>query len=487
MKKKIVAIGFSAFMIILIFACTKSPRKLNTDEVQGFLQKISDSPFGLKIQADSVNTTSELVKKGHYRVILKKPNFSINTEVYKHLDIPFPEFELPIRMEELVFLYDPTKGYCEILSAVGINLSLDMKKFVQNLELEEEKKKEIEQIPEINLSFDIGNITFENYILSPLLDTKSQSFIELTTQLLATNQPKGISVDDVKFEFNVVSKKGKYMVTGSLINVKSLTALAPEVLTAFIKHEESGSIFSQLLEDGKSPLELKSSLENMQISLRMPKGDIDAGLENMDVSYYLKPTSGKDAFKFGYDLSIGALNVSGLEKKEIETFTDLTKMNLNFSIEGLHPEIFQAYIDIIKTAQSLSTSKDPALEQQMGMKGRALVGNLMQSKPVIFVSLSPLEHKLGKIEAEGKFQFIRMGPPVGKATVKIFKVEEIGQKLKAEQLFPPEEIDAVLAKVKEIFEIDQNGDGILTFEIKEEDKANFYLNGKQHSFGGTNK
>jgi len=123
----------------------------------------------------------------------------------------------------------------------------------------------------------------------------------------------------------------------------------------------------------------------------------------------------------------------------------------------------------------------------MGMKGRSLVGNLMQSKPVIFVSLSPLEHKLGKIEAEGKFQFIRMGPPVGKATVKIFKVEEIGQKLKAEQLFPPEEIDAVLAKVKEIFEIDQNGDGILTFEIKEEDKANFYLNGKQHSFGGTNK
>jgi hypothetical protein len=45
----------------------------------------------------------------------------------------------------------------------------------------------------------------------------------------------------------------------------------------------------------------------------------------------------------------------------------------------------------------------------------------------------------------------------------------------------------VLAKIKEIFEIDQKGDGILTFEIKEEDKANFYLNGKPHSFGGTKK
>jgi hypothetical protein len=218
------------------------------------------------------------------------------------------------------------------------------------------------------------------------------------------------------------------------------------------------------------------------MSLKMPKGDVDAQLENMDLSYYLKPTSGKEAFRFGYDLRIGAFNVSGLEKKETETFADFIKMNFNISVEGLAPEIFQAYIDIIKTAQSVRDSKDPTLPQQMGMKGLALMGKLMESKPVLSISLSPLEHKLGKIEAEGKFQFVRIGPPVGKATAKIFKVDEIGQKLKAEKLFPPEEIDAVLAKVKEIFEIDQNGDGILTFEIKEEDPAHFYLNGKPHSF-----
>ena len=106
---------------------------------------------------------------------------------------------------------------------------------------------------------------------------------------------------------------------------------------------------------------------------------------------------------------------------------------------------------------------------------------------MISLSLSPLEHKLGRIEAEGKFKFIRMGPPVGKATVKIFNVEEIEQKLIAEQLFPAEAIDAAMAKIQEVFEIDQNGDGILIFEIKEEDQANFYLNGKPQSFGGAKK
>ena len=486
MKKKIVLIGLVTFIIFLLSACSKSPRELSTDEVQGFLQKISDSPFGLEIKAVSANITSEPAKKGRYRVFLKNPDFSFSTEVYKHLNLPFPVFKLPVEIEELVFIYGPTEKYCEILSATGVNLSLNMKEFVQKLELEE-KKKDIEEIPEMNLFFDIGNITFKNYNLSSMLDTTNQDFIEVLAKMLATNQPTGILTDDVKFEFNVVHKEDKYIITGSIKNAESLMTLAPEVLIAFIKQEESSALFSQLLEDGKSPLEIKSGLENMEISLRTPKGDIDADLENMDFAYYLKPTSEKDAFKFGYDLNIGTLNVTCLEKKEVETFAGLTKMNFNFSIEGLSPEFFQAYIDIIKMSQTLRTSKDPALEQQMATKGLALVGNLIQSKPVISLSLSPLEHKLGRIEAEGKFQFIRMGPPIGKATVKIFNVEEIGQKLKAEQLFPAEAIDAAMAKIKEVFEVDQNGDGILIFEIKEEDQANFYLNGKPQSFGGVKK
>ncbi len=336
----------------------------------------------------------------------------------------------------------------------------------------------------MSLSFNYGNIAFENYDLSPMLDTKNQSFIELLPQLLAANQPISVSVDDINFEFNMVLAEGKYMMTSSLKNAKSLMMLAPEALTAFIKQEESGSVFSQLLEDGSSPLEIKYDLENLEILLRMPKGHIDVGLENLDFAEYIKPTSEKNAFRFGFDLNIGGLNITGLEKKEVEIFAGLIKMNLNFSIDGLSPEFFQAYMDIIKTAQSLRSSKDPALQQQMSMKGLALVGILMQSKPSISLSISPLEHRLGKIEADGKFQFTRMGPPVGKAKAKIFDVEGIGQKLKEEQLFSPEEIGLVLAKIKEIFEIDQNGDGILTFEIKEEDMANFYLNGKPHRFGG---
>jgi len=486
MKRKIVLIGLAFFIFFSLSACSKYPRELSTDEVQGFLQKISDSPFGLDIKVDNANITSELAKKGRYRVFLKNPDFSFSTEVYKHLNIPFPVFKLPVEMEEMVFIYGPSEEYCEILSATGVNFSLNMKEFVQKMELEEEKK-DIEKIPEMDLSFNIGNISFKNYNLSPMLDTTNQDFIEVLAKLLATNQPTGILVDDAKFEFNMVQKDGKYIMTCSIKNAETLTTLAPEVLIAFIKQEESGALFSQLLEDGKSPLEIKSVLENMEISLKTTKGDIDADLENMDVAYYIKPTSGKDAFKFGYDLNIGALNVTYPEKKEVETFAGLNKMNLNFSIEGLSPEFFQAYIDIIKMSQTLSTSKDPALKQQMAMKGQALVGNLMQSKPVISLSLSPLEHKLGRIEAEGKFQFIRMGPPVGKATVTIFNVEEIGQKLKADQLFPPEVIDAAMAKIQEVFEIDQNGNGILTFEIKEEDQANFYLNGKPQSFGGVKK
>ena len=208
------------------------------------------------------------------------------------------------------------------------------------------------------------------------------------------------------------------------------------------------------------------------------------GLASMDISYFVKPIEDNKAFRFGFNWDLGDLEVKGLKKKEMEALTSLIKMNLSFSLEGLSPEFIQGYFDLIRLTQSFNISKDRVLQQQIGMKGIALLGNFMQSKPVVYLSISPFENKMGKIEAEGKFQFIRMGPPVGKAIVKISNIDDIEKMLKAEKAIPDEKIEEIAQKLKGAFEIDKSGEGILTFEIKEEDTANFYLNGRPVSFRG---
>jgi len=58
----------------------------------------------------------------------------------------------------------------------------------------------------------------------------------------------------------------------------------------------------------------------------------------------------------------------------------------------------------------------------------------------------------------------------------------MAKKLKAEEIFPAKEIDGFLQKLKEFFVLDENGEGTLTFELKEGDPSHFYLNGKQKKF-----
>jgi hypothetical protein len=183
---------------------------------------------------------------------------------------------------------------------------------------------------------------------------------------------------------------------------------------------------------------------------------------------------------FSYDL--GALEVTGAQQKSWQTWMDMNRLNLHISLDRISPDFVAAYFGLIRSAQALRGSQDPAKQQEIAMQGLALVGKFVKTKPIISFSLSPLDHVLGTLEAEGKFQFLQMGPPVGKAVVRISNIHEMEKKLREEELLSLDEIDQFMVKLRELFMIGEMGDGILTFEIKEGDPANFYLNGRPQSF-----
>jgi len=488
MRAKKIFAGILASGMILSVACTKAPPPLETEGVQAVLQKMSSSPLGLRIQADASQITTEPEKKSLYRVTLKDPALSWSTAFYKNLNLPvdIPEFEIPIKIEEVVFLYGPEKETCELVSGKGLAFSLD-KAFLQKIVPAEAEKEATEKIPEIAFSCKIDTLTFDNYNLSPLLETPQPGFLELIMRLVSSEHAIGSTAEEISFEFRSTEQEKAAWITASIQKTQNRGTLAPEILSSYFTKDEPRSVFSPLLEEGRSPLDLEYAIQNLNITVKAPEAEIKVDMGALKVGYYLRPNNTKDAFSFGLDFHIQDLDASGLRRKEVETLLDLADMKFHISVDGLSPDFLDGYIDLIRTIQASSLSGDRAVQQQMGMQGLALMGAFMKTKPTITLSLSPFEHRLARIEAEGKFQFTRPGPPVGRATVTVYDFAEMEEKLKQEQVFPPEAIDSVLAKLRTILMTDASGNGVLTFEIKEEDPAHFYLNGKPRAFSSQAK
>jgi hypothetical protein len=358
--------------------------------------------------------------------------------------------------------------------------SLDPAKFTPS-QMAGESKVDTEKIPKMYLDYHFGSIVFSNYNISPLLDSKDKSFIEVLTDLMEVNTDLKTSLADMKIGFDMTLEE-KVAMTFAIEEAESRMSFAPEFILSFFNQEKETSPFPKLLEEGKPFMKVESTLKNMAVSFQGPKNNFNSRVDNMGITYTVEPAAEKDSIDFGVDWNLEGLQVTGLEKKAIESLVNLNRLDFHFALEHLSPEFIAAYFDLIKTAQAMGTSPDPAKQQELAMKGPALAGTFMSSKPIISISISPLDHRLVKITAEGKFQFITMGPPVGKATVNISNVEEMATKLKAEDVFPVKDIDGFLQKLKEFFVLDENGEGTLTFELKEGDLSHFYLNGKQKKF-----
>lgn len=475
MKKKIAVPFFIVCLIWLCSYCARSVPDLTTEEALTMLQKISDSPLGLKITVDAVNiqtAPAEGAKKDnpHYLVTVKNPEISMSSEIYQQLEMEIPDFKLPIRAEELVFVYGPADEYCEFRSAKNVDLSLDLADFMG-------QKEEPADIPNVKLAYHFGSMTFKNYNISPLLSSQDKNILEVLTETFASAQNTESQLQDMRIEFDLPEKG--IQADFSLESAEAHTEAVPELLAAFLKKDIMVRSFSQILEEGKPLFNLNVNFKNQRVSIKGLPQEIQAQLGSLGLEYYLKPSSDRASFIFGYNLKIGGFDLTGLKKKEIEALTGLNEMNLEFSLDQISPEFLDTYFEVIRSARSAATSQDPAQQQEMAMQGMTFVSALMKSKPTLTMAIKPLDHKLGRAEAEAKFQFVQaMGPPIGKGVITIFDVKGMADKLKEVGGIPDEAIDGIMSKIKEAFVIAEDGRATLTLEVKADEPGKTYLNGK---------
>lgn len=433
--------------------------------------------MGLKIRAEISDINIEPRKrKSLYEIILTNPEVIFSTAIYKHLNMEVPEFDIPIKMGKMVMIYEPIEKNLQLKSAEKLEYTLLLSEIISAFK--SQQMEEGQEGPGLTAHYYLENISFEGYDISAFLDAKEKSFEEVLTDLMASNNKMKVKAEG--FKVNVTGQKGDVKtIEFSMESMESFFQAEPDLVTAFLQKQDSVDIISELLEKKVPLIDIEIWAKRMDLLVNASKEEIRAGLDKARFFYSLKPSEGGDHFDFRSGWDMENLKAEGLPEKVL-IFTKLNEAVFTFSVENLLPEFVNAYFDSVKTAKSAGPTKDAAVQQEMAVKGLVLVSKLIKSKPIIKISLSPLDHYFGKIQAQGEFQLIRMGPPVGRAEAKLMDMTEMEKNIR--QSFPPERAEVVLKWAKKLFRIDERGQAKMIFEIKEDDPSHFYLNGEKHVF-----
>jgi len=147
-------------------------------------------------------------------------------------------------------------------------------------------------------------------------------------------------------------------------------------------------------------------------------------------------------------------------------------------MEHLTPEFVQSYLDLIEISMSKKYSVEKEKQRMIAAQGMKIGGEFVKSKPIIKISFPKFIHYFGALTANAKFQFSTIGPPQGKAIVRIFKIDKVVKKIRSEKLLSSKVIQGILKFFKDTFVKDKEHNGVLRFEIRKEEPGVFYLNNK---------
>ncbi len=477
MKKRMIFVFVLFVLLGMSFFCAQKASELSKADVVALLENMSQSPLEIEIKVEESGINIERGKRrSQYFITLINPEVSFSTAVYKHLDMEVPEFKVPVNMGNMVMAYTPSKKDLTLKSVEKMKCTLELSELLPDNKVAE-TGTDNEQ-PEFTFNYSLESAELEECDLSSLIDAREKSFEDVLTGFISSNKNMKVSADGFAARFVVKEEQEKTMDV-SIKEIESSSQFEPEIAKAFIQKQDSAEILSGVLEKETPLVDVNASFNGMDFVLNFPEKEIQAGYEEAGFSYSLKPSKQGGAFDFQVGWDLKGVRTEGIPEP-YNVLTKLNEMGFKFSIENLSPGFIGAYFDLVKKAQSMSAAEDTGAHPNVMTEGFDFINRFIESKPVIKVSLSPLDHFLGNIEAQGEFQFIRMGPPIGKAEAKILDINKMEQNIK--QSFPPEKAEALMKWIKQMFVVDDSGQAVMVFELKEDDTDHFYLNGEKHVY-----
>jgi hypothetical protein len=483
MKKNIhftiLMMGILSLAMIVSF-CGKGREQAGIDTANQLIAAFNKSPLGVQMKVEPENILVKSEGNNRFHITFKKPSMTFDTSIYKTFTFGehIKEKKIPFTAEEISYIYGPKEKYLEAVSMKGMTFKWDWADMIK------ESKTTGETPPafRMNLEMSLGNVTFKNFNISAILEPKTKDYMEMMALILKDNPLVEWALENMTYDLTF-PVEGEKMIGVSLAaeEIEGSYTIGQGIFTAFYKKDAPSPDFKKILEQGMPVFDIKAKCEGFKVSVKDNSKELGGGfIEKTDFSYFAKPDESKSAFVYGFTWNLENLELSIPDKKEIELAGNIKEMKMNFSISNLNPAFAQTLFDLLKTSTEIRAAADQESAKQQQMKMGIQFGTaLISSKPVIKASLSPLKHYFGELSAEANFQFKVMGaPPVGKATVNISNIEGIIKKLKGEEILSPATIDAIIKIIKKIVVTDENGNGSITFELKQDHPRKYFLNNK---------
>ncbi|MBD3179233.1 MAG: hypothetical protein GF417_06360 [Candidatus Latescibacteria bacterium] len=451
------------------------------------LEALNQNPFGLEYRVDGNNISSTGEKGGH-RVIFEDAELIFDTAILKEtaLGENIKEQKVPIAIDEIAFLYKPKEDYLECLYMKGMHFKWDLADMVK---LPDSTMKE--GAPEMDLDFRAGKMQFTDYNLSPMLTYKGDDIWEFAEKFMEHNQSVNSVMKDFTYKINLSDIGKGEQEPGDLnmeFSIGEMSFTQKSISTFFVNlYRKDATIpnLDELLDKGEPLFDMNASMKEMNFSFSgVDEGEKVSGkgaLADAEVSYYVKPDEEKTHFNFGLDYHLGAveLDIPAEDAKEaVEIIEGLERLNLDFSLKHLSPQLVKTYLEM--TRDNITMQGDPEkMKQAAAGSGQQLLGQLMQSQPVLSVSISPLEHEIGKMELNADFSMPAMMTPDGKAVVKIYDLEKVLTAIKNMKGFSEQDFNNFSQWAAMMLRTDDQGNGVMTFEMKQEEPGVRYLNGQR--------
>jgi len=471
-------LSVSAALLLLIPNCGESRETVKKDmEIAAELVQTLNEIPGLTIKVEPASIIVEPSEKNRYLITLKNPVIDIDISNF-NLGIPVKDTKIPVKMKEVVYLYGPEEKYLGMISVRELFLEWEFQDFIQTAG--NAKNKPGMQGMAIKLS--MAKAEFKNYDISPLLHTKAKDLMELVGELLGKNQSSETTAEHITYELDFLSKeKKKISILMDIEKMESHQDALPDIFISLYKKGQALPDVSTVLKQGKALFDLEMNISSVKLSVKENENVLGSGtVDHMSVSYFLKPNETNSFFIYGFTWDMKNMKVSVPNNKEIELAGNIQQWGMKFSLENLTATFVKSYLDLAKKNYEMSPvmDKEKLKQQQMAM-GLTIASEFMKSKPTIKFSISPFKHYFGELEAELNFQFLNlMAPPVGKAVVNIPKINEILTKIEEEKALSQKTREKLLKLAKEYVPVDENGNGALIFETRQDQPGTFFLNGK---------
>jgi len=485
MRKK--AIVFLALWIvtgIFVFnGCKGKLPVLEKEKAVDLIKKINAAPIGLQFEADAsaieIKADTKSSKRvPRYFITISEPKLAFDSSVFKEMNYPLPEFVLDFDCEQVVLHYGPEDSYLGLASVSGLSFEMNTQDFLRASV--EKMKTSTKEIPKAIFKFNYGELSLDKLDISPVLE-ETATLYELITKVASLNQSVKTKLEKFNAEINTETEmKGTHQIKISVDSILSGMDTDPDLVKSiYSKAEESKEKFAELLKEPRTLFDVSFDAEGISFLYKKDGKEMaEVILEKVKFGEYLRPSQEKGFYNFGIAVELQNSSIISAENKVLEILGKIKQQKKEFNIDRLSPPLIQTYIELIGISQSLQMGATEEAAAKMSAYGFRIMNELIQSKPIISFSLSPLEHHLGKMEAEGQFQIHQLqGPPPGKATATLYDLAGLEDRIKKENILEAEKVKGILDIIRQYFVQDKKGNGKLTFEVREEEPY-LFLNDK---------